>query len=97
MIFYFKIIIGGSHEEIFMEKFMDQVNNEVLKECVIKPMDEEELTKKIHFILNSNSKSFKNIRHQSSALNVKVTNENINDQIIITCIIQHLVRSSLKT
>ena len=53
-----KIIIGGSHEEIFMEKFMDQVNNEVLKESVNRierPLDEEELTMKIHFILNSNS------------------------------------------
>ena len=38
---------------------MDQVNNEVLKESVNRverPLDEEELTMKIHFILNSNSK-----------------------------------------
>lgn len=41
-----------------MERLMDQVNNEVLKESATnkdKPLDEEELTKRIHFILNSNS------------------------------------------
>jgi hypothetical protein len=37
-----------------METLMDQVNNEILKETE-KPLDEEELTNKIHFILNSNS------------------------------------------
>lgn len=38
---------------------MNQVNSEVLKESekrTEKPLDEEELTMKIHFILNSNSK-----------------------------------------
>jgi len=40
---------------------MDQVNNEVLKE-IEKPLDEEELTNKIHFILNSNSNERKHKR-----------------------------------
>ena len=50
-----KVIIGGSREEISTEKLMAQVHQEVIKEAAEKGtrVDEDELTRRIHNILNS--------------------------------------------
>ena len=50
-----KVIIGGSREEISTEKLMAQVHEEVIKEAAAKgtKVDEDELTRRIHNILNS--------------------------------------------
>ncbi len=53
------VIIGGTRQEISMEKMMAQVHQEVMKEAAEKGtrVDEEELTKRIHNLLNSKSGS----------------------------------------
>ena len=50
-----KVIVGGTREEISMEKLMAQVHEEVMKEAAAKGtrVDEDELTRRIHNILNS--------------------------------------------
>jgi hypothetical protein len=49
-----KVIIGGAREEVSMEKLMAQVHDEVMKEAAAKGtrVDEDELTKRIHKLLN---------------------------------------------
>lgn len=55
-----EVIIDGTREEISMEKMMVQVQNEYMKEvtetgnCV----DENELTKRIHRVINTQSKLY---------------------------------------
>ena len=51
------VIVGGTREEISMEKMMAQVHNEVMKEAAEKGtrVDEDELTRRIHKLLNSKS------------------------------------------
>ena len=53
-----RVIIGGTKEEISMEKNMAQVHNEVMKEAAEKGtrVDEDELTRRIHNLINSKSK-----------------------------------------
>ena len=52
------VIVGGTREEISMEKMMAQVHNEVMKEAAEKGtrVDEDALTRRIHKLLNSKSK-----------------------------------------
>ena len=54
-----KVIVGGTREEISMEKLMAQVHEEVMKEAAEKGtrVDEDELTRRIHNILNSQGKN----------------------------------------
>lgn len=49
------VIVGGTREEISMEKLMAQVHNEVMKEAADKGtrVNEDELTKRIHDVLNA--------------------------------------------
>ncbi len=51
------VIVGGTRQEISMEKMMAQVHQEVMKEAAEKGtrVDEEELTRRIHNLLNSKS------------------------------------------
>lgn len=51
------VIVGGAREDISMEKLMAQVHNEYMKEIAEKGqrVDEDELTKRIHRVLNSTS------------------------------------------
>ena len=51
------VIIGGAREDISMEKLMAQAHNEYMKEVAEKGgmVDEDELTKRIHKVLNSSS------------------------------------------
>ena len=51
------MIINGAHEEMGMEKLMAKVHNEVMQEAMAggRPVDEEELTKRIHSLINSKS------------------------------------------
>lgn len=53
------VIIGGAREDISMEKLMAQVHNEYMKEVAEKGkrVDEDELTRRIHNVLNSKSNS----------------------------------------
>lgn len=49
------VIVGGAREDISMEKLMAQVHNEYMKEVAEKGerVNEDELTKRIHRVLNS--------------------------------------------
>jgi hypothetical protein len=49
-----RVMIGGAREEVSMEKLMAQVHNEVMKEAAEKGsrVDEDELTRRIHKLLN---------------------------------------------
>lgn len=49
------LIVGGTKEEISMEKMISQVQNDLMKEAAQKgqKIDEEELTKRVHEIINS--------------------------------------------
>lgn len=49
------VIVGGAREDISMEKLMAQVHNEYMKEVAEKGerVNEDELTKRIHSVLNS--------------------------------------------
>ena len=51
------MILDGTHQEISMEKMMAQVHNEVMKEAAEKGsgIDEDELTNRIHKLLNLKS------------------------------------------
>ena len=51
------VIIGGTRCEVSMEKMMTQVHEEVMREAAEKgtKVDEDELTKRIHNLLNSKS------------------------------------------
>lgn len=51
------VIVGGAREDISMEKLMAQVHNEYMMEMAEKGtrVDEDELTKRIHKVLNSKS------------------------------------------
>lgn len=55
------VIVGGARENISMEKLMAQVHNEYMKEMAEKGqrVDEDELTKRIHKVLNSTSNNRK--------------------------------------
>jgi hypothetical protein len=49
-----RVIVGGAREEVSMEKLMAQVHNEVMNEAAAKGtrVDEDELTRRIHKLLN---------------------------------------------
>ena len=55
-----EMIVGGAREEISMEKLMAQVHEEYFKEVAENRgrVDEDELTKRIHKVLNSSGNIF---------------------------------------
>lgn len=57
------VIVGGTREEISMEKMISQVQNDLIKEAVQKgqKIDEEQLTKRVHEIINCSKNSFESI------------------------------------
>jgi hypothetical protein len=52
------VIVGGAREDISMEKLMAQAHAEYMKEVAEKGecVNEDELTKRIHSVINSKSK-----------------------------------------
>ncbi|CAF0970957.1 unnamed protein product [Brachionus calyciflorus] len=70
------VIIDGTREEISMEKMMAQIHNDIMREAAEKGtrVDEEELTKKVHEILNSKNNSVA-LKKIETGDKIEITNE----------------------
>ncbi|CAF1007485.1 unnamed protein product [Brachionus calyciflorus] len=69
------VIVDGTKEEIFMEKMMAQIHNDIMKKTAEKGtrVDEEELTKKVHELLNKNNAV--TLKKIETGNNIEITNE----------------------
>ncbi|RNA39424.1 hypothetical protein BpHYR1_051457, partial [Brachionus plicatilis] len=72
------VIVGGTREEISMEKMMAEVHNDLMREAAEKGtrIDEEQLTKRVHEILNS-KKPLQNINKLNTDIEITDTTKQL--------------------